>query len=120
MKKLVSFVFIVAVIVAVGTASAQSIAKSTVFAVINTSSTVCAQVTNSTFSVSSAMIIGKSSLTVTNTTAVRIGWATNQTYFVINPGQAYVIEFADKRKFRLSDLYFNAETANDGVVVSYE
>ena len=120
MKKLVSFIFIVAVIATVGTASAQSIAKSAVFAVVNTSSTVCAQITNSTFSVSSAMIIGKSSLTATNTSAVRIGWATNQTYFVINPGQAYVIEFADKRKFRLSDLYFNAETANDGVVISYE
>lgn len=105
---------------AAGVSFAQGVAKSSVFAVINTSSTVCAQVTNSTFTVRSAMIIGKSSLTVTNTTAVRIGWATNQTYFVINPGQAYVIEFADKREFRLSDLYFNAETANDGVVVSYE
>lgn len=105
---------------AAGVSFAQSVAKSSVFAVINTSSTVCAQVTNNNFTVRSAMIIGKSSLTVTNTTAVRIGWATNQTYFVINPGQAYVIEFADKREFRLSDLYFNAETANDGVVVSYE
>jgi len=120
MKKLVLSVFIVAVIVTVGGAVAQSIAKSSVFAVINTSSTVCAQVTNNTFKVRSAMLIGKSSLTATNTTAVRIGWATNQTYFVINPGQAYVIEFSDKREFRLSDLYFNAETANDGLVVSYE
>ena len=120
MKKLVSFILIVAVIATVGTASAQSIAKSAVFSVTNTSATVCAQITNSTFVVSSAMIIGKRDLTTTNTTAVRIGWATNATYFVINPGQAYVIEFADKRKFRLSDLYFNAETANDGVVVSYE
>ena len=107
-------------LVAAGVSFAQGVAKSSVFAVINTSSTVCAQVTNNNFTVRSAMIIGKSSLTVTNTTAVRIGWATNQTYFVINPGQAYVIEFADKREFRLSDLYFNAETANDGVVVSYE
>ena len=97
MKKLVSFIFIVAVIATVGTASAQSIAKSAVFSVTNTSATVCAQVTNSTFVVSSAMIIGKRDLTTTNTTAVRIGWATNATYFVINPGQAYVIEFADKR-----------------------
>lgn len=114
-------VFAVALLLfAVGISVAQNVARSSVFAVINTSSTVCAQVTNATFTVRSATIIGKSSLTATNATAVRIGWATNQTYFVINPGQAYVIEFSDKREFRLSDLYFNAETANDGVVVSYE
>lgn len=105
---------------AAGVTIAQSVARSSVFYTVNTSSTVCAQVTNATFTVRSAMIIGKKDLTTTNTTAVRIGWSTNKTYFVINPGQAYVIEFADKREFRLSDLYFNAETANDGVVVSYE
>ena len=105
---------------AVGVAVAQSVVKSAVFAKVNASTGSSAQFTNNTFTVRSAMIIGKKSLTATNTTAVRIGWATNTTYFVINPGQAYVIEFPDKREFRLSDLYFDVETANDGVVVSYE
>jgi hypothetical protein len=107
-------------LVAGGIAIAQSIARSAVFVKVNSSTSSSAQFTNNTFTVRSAMVIGKKSLTATNTTAVRIGWATNTTYFVINPGQAYVIEFADKREFRLSDLYFDVETANDGVVVSYE
>lgn len=107
-------------LVAGGIAIAQSIARSAVFVKVNASASNSEQVTNNTFTVRSAMIIGKKTLTTTNTSAVRIGWATNTTYFVINPGQAYIIEFPDKREFRLSDLYFDVETANDGVVVSYE
>lgn len=107
-------------LVAAGVAVAQSVARSAVFVKLNSSTSNSEQFTNATTTVRSAMVIGKKSLTATNTTAVRIGWATNTTYFVINPGQAYVIEFPDRREFRLSDLYFDVETANDGVVVSYE
>lgn len=107
-------------LVAAGIAFAQGVARSAVFVKLNSSTGSSEQFTNATTLVSSAMVIGKKSLTATNTSAVRIGWATNTTYFVINPGQAYIIEFPDRRQFRLSELYFDVETANDGVVVSYE
>ena len=107
---------------AAGVSFAQSVAKSQAFVVIGTDAATPTQITNATFTVKSCTIVGKKGFQSTNTTAVSIGWASSNgsQWFTINPGQAYIVEFPDKRDFRLSDLYFDVESNNDGVVVSYE
>ena len=95
------------------------------FAVVNSSTSAPAQVTNARIEARSVLLIGKKSTQTSNTTAVYIsvsGQSANGAQSItIDPGAWAIINPNKSDKYvMLSNIWFDVTTANDGLIVIYE
>jgi len=128
MKKLVSFVFIVAVIVAVGvvgTTAQQPTAIAQIW-VTNTSTTVPIQLVTTNLQFTSATIRGMRFNQITNTGPVHIGFGKSvngEQGLTIDAGSWITISGGTAHGgalYNMSNIWMDVSTANDGVVIFYE
>lgn len=124
MKKLVSFIFIVAV--SVTGLFAQAPAAILQLTVTNTSTTVPIQLVTTNLLFTSVTIRGLRSAQLTNTAAVNIGFgvsADTKQALTIDPGSFLTISSGPVRGgslYNMSNIWLDVSTANDGVVIFYE